>query len=168
MKMLLIALSILDSPPVQSNVDAQVNAIYERIAEKARQRDPLLSRHTYAPDAVFMDERRPGMHVGDELHDSMRGSMQSLRDTGAQARINYRIVRRTLGDNSVIDAGYYRVAITPADRETPPSTTYRKFLVIAERRGDGVFHITHDASLPSSQEAYDGARRVEGLKYDSE
>lgn len=156
----------LASTPAQGDVNIQVNAIYERIAAAARDQDPLLSRRAYAPDAVFLDERRPGMQAGDELHESMRGSMEALRESGAQARISYRVTGRTVQGNIAIDSGYYRVSITPSDRETSPSASYRKFLVAAERREDGRWHITHDASLPSSQEAYDSAQPVAGLRYD--
>lgn len=166
MNMLWIAISILAAQPAPADVDARVNAIYERIAAGAMERDPLLSRHSYAPDAVFLDERRPGMQVGDELHESMRGSMEALRASGAQARISYRVARRTMLGNAAIDSGYYRVSITPPDREASPSISYRKFLVAAERRDDGSWHITHDASLPSSQETYDSAQPVEGLRFD--
>ena len=156
----------LASTPAPGDVDIQVNAIYERIAAAARDQDSLLSRRAYAPDAVFLDERRPGLQVGHELHESMRGSMEALRASGAQARISYRVVRRTIQGNVAIDSGFYRVSITASDRETSPSASYRKFLLAAERREDGSWHITHDASLPSSREAYDSAQPVAGLRFD--
>jgi ketosteroid isomerase-like protein len=43
---------------------------------------------------------------------------------------------------------------------------YHKFLVVAQRQRDGRWKILRDASLPASKEAWDGAVRSDGLKYD--
>lgn len=160
-----LALSILASP-IHGNVDAQINDLYERIDAAARDRDPELSRQAYAPDAVFLDEREATIQTGEVLHASMRESIEGLRRDGAAARISYRVVRRTVRENLAIDTGYYRVAVSPADRRAAPSIAYRKFLLAAEPRPDGRWQIIGDASLPSSQDAYDGAQPVSGLRFD--
>jgi len=156
----------LASAPAASGINAELNDIYERIAAAAAQRDPLLSRQAYSPDAAFLDERRPAMQIGDELHQSMRESMEALGRSGAQARISYRVARRSVQGNVAIDSGYYRVVFTPPGEGASPAASYRKFLVTAERLSDGNWYITNDASLPSSQEAYERSEPSAGLKFD--
>lgn len=157
--------ALLAAPSGLVSVDEQINAVYERIAEGAKERDPLVSRHAYAPDALFLDERRPVVQAGEMLHDNMRRSMEALKGADAQARISYRIISRSVQANVAIDIGYYRVSITRAGSRDE-SISYRKFLVTAEQSEDGAWLISNDASLPSSREAYEGAQRFEGARFD--
>ena len=90
-----------------------------------------------------------------------------LKADGAVVRADYRVIRRIVSGGIAVDTGFRRQTMTSAKAAGPqPGTQYHKFLVVAQRQSDGSWKIVRDASLPATKEAWDGALRVEGLKYD--
>lgn len=161
-----VVLTVFAATPASADVNADVNAIYERMADAIRAKDPDMSRKTYTADAAYLPPTPGPIDQGERLHELMRGGGQRLKADGVAMTITYRIVRRTLaGPDTAIDMGYYRTAMKRGT-DGAEQVRYNKFLVTARREADGTWKISHDASLPSSQAAYEAAERVSGLKYD--
>lgn len=152
----------------RADTNAGVNAIYERMAVALATGDAAMSRLTYAPDAVFLPAQPVGIDQGASVHDKMKMGVERMKADGATFRISYRVVsRRLVGDALAIDAGYYRSEMTRPAGEPRSMTRYNKMLVVSAKQPDGRWLITHDASVASSQAAYDAATPQPGLKFDS-
>lgn len=148
-----------------TNTNTDVNAIYERMAEGIRTHDPEMSRKTYTADAAYLPPNPGPIDQGERLHALMRGSGERLKADQVAMTISYRVVRRTLAGNTAIDMGYYRTTMKRGT-DGAEQVRYNKFLLTARREPDGTWRISHDASLPSSKEAYEAATPVAGLKFD--
>lgn len=159
------ALSAFAAAPAAADTNADVNAIYERMAEGIRSHDPEMSRRTYTADAAYLPPNPGPIDQGERLHALMRGSGERLKADNVAMTISYRVVRRTLVGDTAIDMGYYRTAMKRGT-DGAEQVRYNKFLLTARREADGTWKISHDASLPSSKEAYEAAQPVAGLKYD--
>lgn len=158
-------MAVFAAAPAAADTNADVNAIYERIAEGLRTHDPAMSSRAYTADAAYLPPSPGPIDQGERLHALMRSSAERLRADNVAMTISYRVVRRTLVGNTAIDIGYYRTAMKRGT-DGAEQVRYNKFLLTARREADGTWKISHDASLPSSQAAYDAAERVAGLKYD--
>ncbi|MFC3713991.1 YybH family protein [Sphingoaurantiacus capsulatus] len=143
-----------------------VNAIYERMATALSTGDAAMSRLTYADDAVFLPSQPVGIDQGAAVHDKMRMGVERMTADGATFKIAYRIVSRQIAGNLAIDAGYYRTDMTRPTGEPRSLTRYNKMLVVSAKQKDGSWKITHDASVASSQAAYEAAVAQPGLKFD--
>jgi len=159
-------LAVFAAAPAAADTNADVNAIYERMAEGIRTLDPEMSRRTYAADAAYLPPNPGPIDQGERLHALMRGSGERLKADQVAMTISYRVVRRTLVGNTAIDMGYYRTAMKRGTDGTE-QVRYSKFLLTARREADGTWKISHDASLPSSKEAFEAAQPVPGLRFDS-
>ena len=84
---------------------------------------------------------------------------------GATLATRYRIERRSVVGDVAVDAGYMRQEMRRAAGQQP-MTMVTKFLVTLRREADGSWHIVADASMPSTEAAWAGAVRAEGLRYD--
>lgn len=147
--------------------DAGVNAIYERMATALASGDAAMSRLTYADDAIFLPAQPVGIDGGAAMHGKMAAGVARMKADGIGFRIAYRVVsRRRIGDGLAIDAGYYRTEMTRPAGDPQPVTRYHKMLVVAAKQPDGRWLITHDASVASSQAAFEAATPQPGLRFD--
>lgn len=89
-----------------------------------------------------------------------------MRAEGITAATRYRIERRSFAGDVAIDAGYMRQEMRRA-AGAQPMTMITRFLVTLRRQADGSWRILSDASMPSTEAAWTGAVRAEGLRYDS-
>ena len=166
---LVLAAATLALLPAAARADtnADINAIYSRLADGLRTADPAVSRSTYAPDAIFLPAQPVGIDRGAAVHDKMKLGIDRMTADGASFRIAYRLVsRQILGDGVAIDTGYYRTDMTRPAGEPRTVTRYNKMLVVSARQPDGRWLITHDASVASSQAAFDAATPQPGLLFD--
>ncbi|MBV9882951.1 MAG: hypothetical protein JO276_08085 [Sphingomonadaceae bacterium] len=88
-----------------------------------------------------------------------------MRQDGISVAAQYRLARRSVAGEIAIDGGYMRQTMTRPG--APAMVQYVKFLVTLRRQPDGSWRITSDASMPSTEEAWNAAARVDGLRYDS-
>ncbi len=164
---LAVAATLAALPAVaHADTNADINAIYDRLAAGLVAGDPALSRSTYADDAIFLPAQPVGIDRGAVVHDRMRQGAERLKADGATMKISYRVVSRQITGNLAIDAGYYRTDMTRPTGEPRSMTRYNKMLVVSAKQKDGSWKITHDASIAASQAAFDGAVAQPGLKFD--
>lgn len=154
----------LFASPALADTNDDLNAIYVRIADGIRTHDAEMSRKAYTDDAAYLPPMAGPIDQGARLHALMKASGERLKADGVDMTVSYRVVGRTLSGDTAIDMGYYRTAMKRADGTE--QVRYSKFLLAARRQADGTWKITHDASLPSTKEAFEAAAPAAGLKYD--
>lgn len=154
---LVAAALALQPAAAHADVNAEIDKIYARLAEGIRTADPELSRKTYTDDAIFLPPMPGPIDRGATVHARMKASGERLKADGAAMTVSYRRVSRQVVGDLAIDTGYYRTDMTRTKPEPATMTRYNKFLVVAARQKDGTWKITHDASLPATKEAWEGA-----------
>jgi len=163
------ALALVAAAPAAAAdpADGAINRLYEAIAAGVAANSGEGVTSAFADDAMVLDPR-PGAPVeGAAFRAGIQRMADRLKAEGVQVKADYRVVRRIVSGDMAIDTGFRRQTMVTTKAEGPqPGTQYQKFLVVARRQADGRWRIVRDASLPASKEAWDGAARVEGLKYD--
>jgi len=163
----LVAATLAAAPaPAEPREDAAINRIYETVAAGVAANSGEAISGAFADDAVVMDPRPTPPAVGDAFRATIVGMAAKLKADGVRMSAQYRIERRIRSGELAIDTGYRRQAMTPPGAAAEPMVQYNKFLVVAQRQRDGSWKILRDASLPASKEAWEGAARAPGLKFD--
>jgi len=160
------AASVAAAPaPGDARDDLAINHIYETVAAAVAANSGETIAGAFADDAVVMDPRPSPPAAGEAFRATVVAMAARLKAEGVGVSAQYRIERRIRSGELAIDTGYRRQAMTrPGAAE--PMVQYNKFLVVARRQRDGRWKILRDASLPASKEAWDGAVRAPGLKFD--
>jgi uncharacterized protein (TIGR02246 family) len=149
--------------------DAGLNALYEGIAAAVAVNDGAGVADRFATDAIVLDPRPEPPARGAAFRSAMTGMAARMKADGVKVRSEYRIDSRTVSGDFAVDTGYRRMTIAgggAGGAGAQPMVQYHKFLVVARRQPNGGWRILRDASLPASEAAWNGAVRVEGLKYD--
>jgi len=151
----------------QSSADAALNRMYESIAAGVAANAGDAVAGAFAADAVVLDPRPGAPAEGAAFRAGIQRMADRLKADGVTARTEYRIVRRMVAGDLAVDTGYRHMTMaTSKPGVAMPADQYHKFLVVAQRQADGSWKIVRDASLPASKEAWDGAVRSAGLKFD--
>ena len=156
------------APAIAGTDDAALNRMYETIAAGVAANAGETVTSAFAEDAVALDPRPGPPAEGAAFRAGIARMAQRLKADGVRVRASYRVVQRIVSGDLAVDTGYRRQTMEVAKPGGPqPGTQYHKFLVVARRQADGRWKIVRDASLPASNEAWDAAVRVDGLKYDA-
>lgn len=159
----LAAVILIASPAAAHPEDAAINAVYAELARARTQGDVAGMAAAFAPEALLIDAR-PGPAIsGGELAGRLAPQAERLRVDGVRIDTGYRIERRSVIGDVALDAGYMRQTMARADGQA--QTRYARFLVTLRRGPDG-WRIIGDSSMPSTEAAWSGAARVDGLHYD--
>ena len=146
--------------------EAAVNRIYEIVAAGVAAGSGEGIVDAFAEEAVVMDSRPTPPAAGEAFRKTLVAMAARLKADGVRMSAQYRIERRVRSGELTIDTGYRRQTMIPPGAAAEPRVQYHKFLVVAQRQRDGSWKILRDASLPASKEAWDGAVRAPGLKFD--
>lgn len=161
------ALALAAPAAAEDKADAALNRMYETIAAAVAVNSGEGVAGAFAADAMVLDPRPAAPAEGAAFRTSIQRMAERLKADGVTAKSEYRVVRRIVSGDLAVDTGYRHMTMTVAKPGGPmPGDQYHKFLVVAQRQGDGSWKIVRDASLPASKEAWDAAPRTAGLKYD--
>ena len=148
-------------------IDAQVNAIYDRMSQAYDKGDAAALARVYAKDAVVFPSRAnaPPL-VGREHIEAGPGSFLTVTSArGGSLTIRFRVTgRRHLG-SSVIDTGVYRLAVI--DAAGKKDVQVGKFMTVAAAQSDNVWNFVADTDTPMPSSAWDAATPYPKLKFDS-
>lgn len=169
MKSLLIAVALAASlsaaPAAAHPQDGAINQLYGRLVAAKARNDAAGVAAAFAPEALLIDARPGAATSGAELAARLTPMAARMAADGVTVATQYRIERRSVAGDVAIDAGYMRTEMRRAAGEQP-LTMITRFLVTLRRQADGSWRILSDASLPSTEAAWAGAVRAEGLRYD--
>jgi len=159
------AAMVLASPAEAANPeDAALNAVYARLTQARATSDVPGMARAFAPEGLLIDARPGPAIAGSELADRLAPQAARIVADGVRVETAYRIERRSVSGDLALDAGYMRQSIARPNAE--PMIRYARFLTTMRRGADGAWRIIGDASMPSTQEVWNGLTRVEGLQFD--
>jgi ketosteroid isomerase-like protein len=159
-----VAASLFVAPALAANrADAALNQVYDTVARGKAEGAVETFVGAFSDQTVVLDHRPGPALVGAEFRKVIETMAPQLKADGVKVDARYRVERRVDGDVA-IDSGYMRQAMQLPDGNS--QVRYMKFLVTM-RRGATGWKIAADASMPSTEEAWNSVPRSEGLKYDS-
>ncbi len=155
------------NPAARQAVDADVNAIYDRMSAAYAARDPAALARVYARDAlVFPSQANAAPVIGHERIEKGPGSfLAATKAKGGALDIRFRVTARRLLGESALDTGVYRLTVTDAagNREVQVG----KFMTVAARGHDGRWSFVADTDTPMPASAWNAAKPHPGAKFDS-
>ena len=158
------AAALATAAPAANPDDAALNGLYETLASGAAAASAETIAGVFAEDAILLYEGRTPAMTGAAFRDSLKSMSDRLKTDRVTLSSEFRIERRLVSDGLSVDNGVLRRTMKRPDGTS--QTQYAKFVVAARRQTDGRWKIVTDASMAASQEAWDRAVPVEGLKYD--
>lgn len=165
MRAAILAAMTMASPALAANPeDAALNAVYDRLATARSANDVPGMAAAFSSGGILIDAR-PGPAVsGADLAARLQPQAERVIADKAQMQTQYRVERRSVMGDLAVDAGFMRLHMTRPGAE--PMVRHARFLVTMRRDADGVWRIVGDASMQSSEEAWNSVAPVEGLKHD--
>lgn len=161
-----VAATLIAAPAAAHPADDAINQLYGRLTEAKAHNDAAGIAAAFAPEALLIDARPGAATSGAELAARLAPMAARMSADGVTVATQYRIERRSFAGDVAIDAGYMRQEMRRA-AGAQPMTMITRFLVTLRRQADGSWRILSDASMPSTEAAWTGAVRAEGLRYDS-
>jgi uncharacterized protein (TIGR02246 family) len=160
-----VAATFIAAPAIANPADDAINQVYAGLTAAKARNDAAGVAAAFAPEALLIDARPGGAISGAELAARLAPMTARMAADGATVATQYRIERRSVAGDVAVDAGYMRQEMRRA-AGAQPMTMITKFLVTLRRQADGSWRILSDASMPSTEAAWTGAVRAEGLRYD--
>ncbi|WP_395612964.1 SgcJ/EcaC family oxidoreductase [Allosphingosinicella sp.] len=161
-----VAATLIAAPAAAHPADDAINQLYGRLTEAKAHNDAAGIAAAFAPEALLIDARPGAATSGAEFAARLAPMAARMSADGVTVATQYRIERRSFAGDVAIDAGYMRQEMRRA-AGAQPMTMITRFLVTLRRQADGSWRILSDASMPSTEAAWTGAVRAEGLRYDS-
>lgn len=161
-----VAATLVAAPATAHPADDALNQVYGRLTDAKARNDAAGVAAAFAPQALLIDARPGAATSGAELAARLAPMAARMAADGVTVATQYRIERRSVAGDVAVDAGYMRQEMRRA-AGAQPMTMITKFLVTLLRQDDGSWRILSDASMPSTEAAWTGAVRAEGLRYDS-
>ena len=159
-----VSLAVAAPAAAESAEDGRINAVYAQLALARADGDVAGMSAAFAPKALLVDPREGPVISGAELSARLQPMTERLTSEGMKIDTAYRIERRSVIGDLVLDAGYMRQTLVRPDGEQ--QSRYARFLVTIQRDAAGKWRIVGDASIPAEQPAFDAVQRTEGLHYD--
>jgi len=144
--------------------DAKLNAVYSALAKARAANDIAGMSGSFSDTALLIDSRGMPAITGKDLAGVLTPFVERLKTENVKVATDYRIERRTWAGDTAIDVGYMRQTMTRPSGET--GTRYARFMVAIKQGEGGVWKIVGDASMPSTEEAFNSVPRTDGLHYD--
>jgi uncharacterized protein (TIGR02246 family) len=161
-----VTATLVAAPASAHPQDDALNQVYGRLTEAKARNDAGGVASAFAPEALLIDARPGAPTSGAELAARLAPMTARMAADGVTVAARYRIERRSVAGDVAVDAGYMRQDMRRA-AGAQPMTMITRFLVTLRRQADGSWRILSDASMPSTEAAWTGAVRAEGLRYDS-
>ena len=120
----------------------------------------------YAPEALVFPSRAdvPWVIGHNRIAKGPGGFLTAMKAQGGSLDIRFRVTeRRRLGD-AVVDAGFYRLVVTPASGQ--PNVQVGKFMTVSARQADGSWAFVGDTDTPMPASAWDAAKPLAGARFD--
>ena len=162
-----VAATLIAAPAAAHPADDAINQLYGRLTEAKAHNDAAGIAAAFAPEALLIDARPGAATSGAELAARLAPMAARMSADGVTVATQYRIERRSIAGEIAVDAGYMRTEMRRPAGGEQPMTMITRFLVTLRRQADGSWRILSDASMPSTEAAWTGAVRAEGLRYDS-
>ena len=96
------------STTLEAQVVAELDALWERVAQSVRTGDPDLYLSTYHPDAVFVSARRGISRTVVDDVEANRGAWRATAEGRADRDIEFRFTRRIHDERSAHETGIFR------------------------------------------------------------
>ncbi len=161
-----LALTVgLATPATAHPEDGRINDVYERLLQARSAHDVEGMAAAFAPEGLLVDQRPGPALAGSDLPARLRPMAARLVTDQVSITTAYRVERRSVMGDIAIDAGFMRQSLVRHDGQA--TTRYARFLVTMRRDADGGWRIIGDASMPATEEVWNGLTRVEGLQFDS-
>jgi ketosteroid isomerase-like protein len=141
--------------------DEALNSVYRGLVESRSRSDVAGMAAAFGSEALLIDQRPMPAISGAELADRLRPMAARIVADNVRIDTAYRVERRSVSGDLAIDAGYMRQSLARPGAE--PMVRYSRFLVTMRRGESGAWRIVADASMPSTEEAWDSVARSEGL-----
>lgn len=152
------------APLAAHQQDNAINDVYATLASARAANDLAgMTRH-FGAEGLLVDARPGPVISGSELGERMKPILQRILSEKGRIDTAYRIERRSVIGDILIDAGFMRQTIARPGAE--PMIRYARFLVTMQQGRDGKWRIIGDASMPAQQAAFDGVARTAGLQFD--
>ncbi len=129
----------------------KIDDVYRRFSEAYRKLDPVAVTNLYTGDAFYLSPGNEIKRGREKILADFSSFFSSVRDTGGNLSISFRILDRRVSGDLAYDVGIYTLAQKRPDSEERTSTG--KFVVVARRinGGDWRFHIDSYSDLPSAK-----------------
>jgi uncharacterized protein (TIGR02246 family) len=162
----IISFVALSGPAVAADEhDREINAVYSQMSAARAAGDVGGMTAAFAPEGLLVDARPGPVISGAELVARLAPMAGRLRTEGAKVQSAYRIERRSIMGDIVLDAGFMRQTVTRQDGRK--SDRYARFLITMHRGPADRWRIIGDASMPAEQVAFEQVKRTEELYFDS-
>jgi ketosteroid isomerase-like protein len=161
---ILSALLIAAPATAANREDAALNSVYADLAAARERHDVAAMSGAFGPEGILIDARPGPAITGAELAQRLKPMADRIRSDGVNITTAYRIERRSVMGDIVVDAGYMRQKVTRPDGQA--STRFARFLVTMRRSGNGTWQIIGDASMPAEEAQFSAVAKQGGLHHD--
>lgn len=161
------ALLAVSSAAAAHREDAAINGVYDRLVKAKAQNSAEAIAAAFRPEAILISSRPGPAVTGDKLRSVIAPMASRLIADGVTVSTSYRVDHRTVLGSVAVDSGFMRTLFTAPEGAVKPQDMYNRFLVTLQKDARGEWKIIGDASLRSTQEEWDKAAIVPGLKHDS-
>lgn len=158
------AVALAAAPVSAAPEDPALNGVYETLARGAAAASAETIAGAFADDAILLYEGRAPAMTGPAFRTSLETMSDRLKADRVRLTSEFRIERRIVSGDLAVDNGVLRRTLKRPDGTA--QIQYAKFVLATRRQPDGGWKIVTDASMAASEEAWDRAVRVDGLKYD--